>query len=73
LREHTAGIVVGRSLSVMGLGCALAGIVLGGVSVEIPGIALAAAGYAFAAGASDRTGQVLGVVMMVCRPGTEGR
>jgi hypothetical protein len=48
----------------MGLGCALAGIVLGGVSVEIPGIALAAAGYAFAAGASDRTGQVLGVVVV---------
>jgi len=53
--------VVGRSLCAMGLACALAG----SVSVEIPGIALGAAGYGFAARAGDRTGQVLGVVTVV--------
>ena len=38
---------------------------LGGVSVEIPGIALGAAGYGFATRADDWTGQVLGVVVVV--------
>ena len=65
LREHAGGTVVGRSLSAIGLACALAGIVLGGVSVEIPGIALGAAGYGFAARAGDRAGEVLGIVAMV--------
>jgi hypothetical protein len=65
LREHTGGNVVGRSLCAMGLGCALAGILLGGIPVEIPGIALGVAGYGFAARASDRVGQALGVVVVV--------
>ncbi len=42
----------------IGLACAPAGILLGSVSIEIPGIALGAAGYGFAARASDRAGQV---------------
>jgi hypothetical protein len=49
----------------MGLACALVGIVLESVSAEIAGIALGAAGYGFAARASDRAGQVLGVVVVV--------
>jgi hypothetical protein len=62
LREHAGGNVVGRSLCAMGLACALAGILLGGVSVEIPGIVLGAAvGYGFATRSGDRAGQVLGV------------
>ncbi len=65
LGEHTGGTVVGRSLSAMGLACALAGILLSGVSVEIAGIALGAAGYGLAARASDRAGQVLGVAVVV--------
>jgi hypothetical protein len=65
LRENTGATVVGRSLSVMGLACALAGILLGSISVEIPGIALGAAGYGLAARASDRVGQALGVVTVV--------
>jgi len=64
-REYSGGgTVVGRSLSAMGLACALAGILLGGVSVEIPGIALGAAGYGFATRASDLAGQILGVVVV---------
>ena len=65
LREYAGGTVVGRAFCAMGLACALAGVVLGGVSVEIPGIALGAVGYGFAARASDRAGQVLGVVVVV--------
>ena len=66
MREYSGGTVVGRSLfCAMGLACALAGIALGGVSVEIPGIALGVAGYGFAARASDRAGQALGVVVVV--------
>ena len=38
---------------------------LGGLWAEIPGIVLGAAGYEFAATASDRTGEVLGVVVVV--------
>ena len=64
-REYAGATTVGRSLSTMGLACALAGILLGGISVEIPGIALGVAGYGFAARATDRAGQVLGVVVVV--------
>jgi hypothetical protein len=64
-REYVGGTVVGRALCAMGLACALAGIVLEGVSVEIPGIALGALGYGFAARASDRVGQALGVAVVV--------
>jgi hypothetical protein len=65
LREHTGVTVVGRSLAAIGLACALAGIVLGDVSVEIPGIALGGVGYGLAARTSDRAGQVLGVIVVV--------
>jgi hypothetical protein len=65
LREYAGATVVGRAISTMGLACALAGIVLGSVSVEISGIALGAVGYGFATRASDRAGQVLGVVVVV--------
>jgi hypothetical protein len=40
--------VVGRAISTIGLACALAGILLDSVSVEIPGIVLGAVGYGFA-------------------------
>jgi hypothetical protein len=51
----------------MGLACALARILLEGVSIEIPGIVLGAMGYGFATRSSDRVGQVLGVaVVMLC-------
>lgn len=59
-REHAGASVVGRALCAMGLACALAGILLEGVSVEIPGIALGAVGYGFATRSGDRAGQVLG-------------
>ncbi len=66
MREHAGRIVVRRSLSAMGLACALAGLLLGGVSVEIPGIVLeAAVGYGFATRSGDRAGQVLGVAIVV--------
>jgi hypothetical protein len=65
LREHTGASVVGRALCAMGLGCALAGILLGGVSVEIAGIALGVAGYGFATRSGDRAGQALGVATVV--------
>jgi hypothetical protein len=64
-REYAGATVIGRSLCAMGLACAMAGILLGSVSVEIPGFVLGAAGYGFAARASDRTGEVLGVVAVV--------
>jgi hypothetical protein len=64
-REYARATVVGRALCAMGLACALAGILLEGVLVEIPGIALGAAGYRFAVRGSDRAGQVLGVVVVV--------
>jgi hypothetical protein len=57
--------VVGRALCAMGLACALAGIVLEGVSVEIVGIALGAVGYGFATRSGDRAGQILGVATVV--------
>jgi hypothetical protein len=44
----------------------LGGILLGGMSVEKPRIALGAAGYAFATRSDDGVGQVLGVVVVLC-------
>ncbi len=64
-RDVSGATAVGRSLCAMGLACYLAGILLGDIPVEIPGIALGVAGYGFAARASDRTGQVLGVIVVV--------
>jgi hypothetical protein len=49
----------------MGLACPLAGILLEGVWVEIPGIVLGAAGYGFAMRSDDRVGQILGVAAVV--------
>ncbi len=57
--------MVGRVLCAMGLACALAGIVLGVISVEIPGIELGAVGYGFATRSGDRAGQALGVAAVV--------
>jgi hypothetical protein len=59
--EYAGASVIGRALCAMGLACALAGILLEGVWVEIPGIALGAAGYGFATRSDDLVGQVLGV------------
>jgi hypothetical protein len=64
-REHSGEIVFGRALCAIGLACALAGILLEGVWVEIPGIALGAAGYGFATRSDDVAGQVLGVAAVV--------
>jgi hypothetical protein len=68
--ENAGASVIGRALCAMGLACALAGILLEGVWVEIPGIALGAAGYWFAARSDDMAGQVLGVAAIVLCPGT---
>ena len=57
--------MVGRALCAMGLACALAGILLEGVAVEMPGIVLGAVGYGFATRSGDRAGQVLGVTTVV--------
>ena len=57
--------MVGRALCAMGLACTLAGILLEGVSVEIPGFALGAVGYGFATRSGDRAGQILGVATVV--------
>ena len=64
-RDVSGATAVGRSLCAMGLACYLAGILLGNIPVEIPGIALGVAGYEFAAKASDRAGRVLGVLVVV--------
>ena len=64
-REHVRSSVAGRALCAMGLACALAGILLGGVPAEIPGIVLGAAGYGFATRSGDLMGQVLGVTTVV--------
>ena len=64
LRERTGAAVVGYLLSAMGLACALLGILLEGVSVEVPGIALGAVGYGLATRSGDRAGQILGVVVV---------
>ena len=64
-REGTGAAVVGYVLSAMGLSCALLGIFLKGVSVEIPGVALGAVGYGLATRSGDRAGQVLGVATVV--------
>jgi hypothetical protein len=60
--EYAGATVVGRAISTMGLACALAGIVLGGVSIEIPGIAPGAAGYGLAARASIGEAYLAGVI-----------
>jgi hypothetical protein len=60
-REYAGAPVVGRAIPMMGLACALVGILLESVSAEIPGIALGALGYGFATRSGDRAGQVLGV------------
>ena len=65
MREYMEPTVVGRAISTVGLACAVAGILLDGVSVEIPGIALGAVGYGFATRSGDRAGQILGVVVVV--------
>ena len=46
--------MIGRAISVMGLARAKAGIILEGVLVEIPGIALGAVGYGLATRPGDR-------------------
>jgi hypothetical protein len=64
-REYAGASVIGRALCAIALACALAGILLEGVSVEIPGIALGALGYGFATRSGDRAGQFLGVATVV--------
>jgi hypothetical protein len=63
--EYAGLTVVGRVIPTIGLACALAGILLNGVSVEIPGIALGAVGYGLATRSRDRAGQILGVAVVV--------
>ena len=64
-REGTGAAVVGYVLNAMGLSCALLGIFLKAVSVEIPGVALGAVGYGLATRSGDRAGQALGVATVV--------
>ena len=63
--EYAGLTVVGRVIPAIGLACALAGILLDGVLVEIPGIALGAGGYGLATRSGDRAGHVLGVAVVV--------
>lgn len=57
-REGTGAAVVGYVLSAMGLACALGGIFLEDVSVEIPGLPLGAVGYGLATRSGDRAGLI---------------
>lgn len=57
---------VGRVFGALGLACAVAGIfVLDGVSIELPGIVLAALAYYFGLTGRDRLGRILGVAAAV--------
>lgn len=56
-QDHTGASVVGHVLGEMGAACALVGIFLAGISVEIPGIALGAIGYGFATRSGDGQGR----------------
>ena len=64
-REYAPASVLGRALCAMGILCALAGILLEGVSVEMAGIAFGALTYGFATRSGDRAGQVLGAATVV--------
>ena len=58
----TVGVVLG----VLGLLCALVGLLLiNGVSIEFPGIVLGALGYYFCLQGGSRAGQILGIVAVV--------
>ena len=63
-REYAGPSGAGRALCAMGLACALAGTLLGGIPAEKPGIALGAMGYGLATRSGDRAGQILGVVVV---------
>ena len=58
--------VVGRALGVLGLVCAVVGLVaLDGISIEFPGIILGALGYYFSLTSGDRPGQLLSIAAVV--------
>jgi hypothetical protein len=57
--------MVGHVLGAMGSACALVGIFLEGISVEIPLIALVAIGYGFATRSGDGAGQILSVATVL--------
>ena len=58
--------VAGRALGVLGLVCAVVGILaLDGISIEFPGIILGALGYYFSLTSGDRTGQILSIAAAV--------
>jgi hypothetical protein len=55
--------MVGRVLSLLGVLCAVVGILLvNGISIEFPGIMLAGLGYYFGMTAHDRVGQALAIL-----------
>ena len=69
-------VIVGRSLSLIGIAFALIGIfILEGISIELPGIILGGLGYYFGLQSQDRLGQILGgaaVVLCVISIGVSG-
>ena len=53
--------MIGCILCAMGLACALAGILLEGISIEFPGIMLGGLGYYFCLTSQDPLRQTLGI------------
>jgi hypothetical protein len=59
-------VIVGRSLSLIGIAFAVIGIfILEGISIELPGIILGGLGYYFGLRSEDRLGQILGGAAIV--------
>jgi hypothetical protein len=57
---------IGRALALLGLVCAVVGIVvLEGISIEFPGILLGGLGYYFGLTNQDRASQILGIAAAV--------
>jgi hypothetical protein len=58
--------LVGGLLGLLGVVCAVVGIfVLGGISIEFPGIILGALGYYLGLTSQDRRTQILGIIAAV--------
>jgi len=75
-RASPVSVIVGRSLSLIGIAFAVIGIfILEGISIELPGIMLGGLGYYFGLRSQDRLGQILGgaaVVLCVVSIGVSG-
>jgi len=56
---------VGIALGLLGLLCAVVGLLINGVSIEFPGIIRGGLGYYFGLQGGNRTGQILGIVAVI--------